>query len=277
MESKWNETFGRVIFGMEAIQGTWSACQGINEESARQGARPPPSWGPRGSPDRLLFLYISIYPKTIGEQNSSGVPPPQASVATKNQSEPCSGALPEGGSLTGGHLHHPGAFHDEEGVVHPRGWGYVPVAMCLISLSLSHVLDLTRSWCIASFAIIVGSYDVFPPLLSCDEFSFPFEVILSDWVFKDLRTLDVYLACAYQWWQWDIHVIYLMYVLVINLRVPPMNLCMGVGTRFCLDSPVESLVHSLKYFVLVSIDESEIVWCISYNHTHGYLRWHWSI
>ena len=28
------------------------------------------------------------------------------------------------------------------------------------------------------------------------------------------------------------HVIHLMYVLVINLRVPPMNLCIGVGTVF---------------------------------------------
>ena len=46
------------------------------------------------------------------------------------------------------------------------------------------------------------------------------------------------------------HVIHLMYVLVINLRVPPMNLCIGVGTR-SLDSPVETLGHSLKYFVLV--------------------------
>ena len=45
------------------------------------------------------------------------------------------------------------------------------------------------------------------------------------------------------------HVIHLMYVLVINLRVPPMNLCIGVGTRF-LDSLVETLGHSLKYFVL---------------------------
>ena len=145
---------------------------------------------------------MSIYPKNIEEHNRSGVPPPQASVATKNQSGPCSGTLPEGGSLTGGHLHHPGALHDEEGVVHPRGWGYVPVAMCLISLS--RVLSMARSWCIASFAIIVGSYDVSPPLLSCNGLSFPFEVILSDWVFKDLRTLDVCLACAYLWWQWDI-------------------------------------------------------------------------
>ena len=30
-----------------------------------------------------------------------------------------------------------------------------------------------------------------------------------------------------------------------------MNLCIGVGTRFRLDSPIETLGHSLKYFVLV--------------------------
>ena len=47
------------------------------------------------------------------------------------------------------------------------------------------------------------------------------------------------------------YMIHLMYVLVINLRVPPMNLCIGVGTRFRLDSPVETLGHSLKFFVLV--------------------------
>ena len=42
-----------------------------------------------------------------------------------------------GESITGGHLHHSDGLHDEEGVVHPRGWWFVPVAMCLISLSLS--------------------------------------------------------------------------------------------------------------------------------------------
>ena len=100
-------------------------------------ARPNPR-GPLVAPLTYFFrLYISIYPKTFGEQNRSGVPAPQASVATKTQSGPCSGTLPEGESLTSGHLHHPGALHDEEGVVHPRGWGYVPVAMCLISLSCS--------------------------------------------------------------------------------------------------------------------------------------------
>ena len=47
------------------------------------------------------------------------------------------------------------------------------------------------------------------------------------------------------------HVIHLMYVLVINLRVPPMNLCIGVGTRFPLDCPVETLGYSLRFYVLV--------------------------
>ena len=123
-ESKRNETFGRVIFGTEAIQETWSRRQGSFEEATRQGGAPyPPGRGPhpRGPLTDFFRLYISIYPKTIGEQNRSGVPPPQASVATKNQSRPCSGTLPEGGSLTGGHLQHPCALHDEEGVVHPRG------------------------------------------------------------------------------------------------------------------------------------------------------------
>ena len=43
---------------------------------------------------------------------------------------------------------------------------------------------------------------------------------------------------------------YLMYVLVINLQVRDIgNLCIGVGTRF--DTPVETLGHSLKFYVLV--------------------------
>ena len=94
-ESKRNETFGRVIFGMEAIQETWSIRQGSNVEATRQGGAPyPPGRAPH--PHRPLVapladffrLYMSIYPKNIGEQNRSGVPPPQASVATENQSRP---------------------------------------------------------------------------------------------------------------------------------------------------------------------------------------------
>ena len=127
-ESKWNETFGRVIFGTEAIQETWSRCQGSFEEARRHGGAPyPPGRAPRPrgplvAPLTDFFrLYISIYPKNIGEHNRSGVPPPQASVATKNLSRAHADTLLEGKYITGGHLHHPGALHDEEGVVHPRG------------------------------------------------------------------------------------------------------------------------------------------------------------
>src|SRR3954470_23894094 len=74
-ESKRNETFRRVIFGMEAIQKTWSVRKGSNEEGTRQVARPPPgrTLDPRGplvAPLTDFFsLYISIYPKNIEEQN----------------------------------------------------------------------------------------------------------------------------------------------------------------------------------------------------------------
>ena len=84
-------------------------------------ARPLPRGAPVAPPTYPLHPYIPTYPKTSRTEDRSGVPPLQASVATKNQSGPCSSTLPDGGSLTGGHLHDPGALHDEEGVVHPRG------------------------------------------------------------------------------------------------------------------------------------------------------------
>ena len=86
--------------------------------------RAPRPCGPLVAPLTDFFrLYISLYPENIQDHHRLGVPPPQASIATKNQLGPCSGTLPEGGSLTGGHLHHPGTLHDEEGVVHPRAEG----------------------------------------------------------------------------------------------------------------------------------------------------------
>ena len=84
-------------------------------------ARPHPRGALVAPLTDFFHLYMSIYPQNIEENNRSGVPPLQASVATKNQSGPCSGTPPEVGDLNGGHLHHPGALHDEEGVVHPRG------------------------------------------------------------------------------------------------------------------------------------------------------------
>ena len=93
-----------------------------------RGTRPPPgralpSRGPLEAPPTDFFrLYKSTYHKNIDTEDRLGVPSLQASVATKNQSGPCFDTLPKGGgSLTGGHLHHPGDLHDEEGVVHPRG------------------------------------------------------------------------------------------------------------------------------------------------------------
>ena len=83
--------------------------------------RPHPR-GPLVAPLTDLFrLYIPIYPKTIEDNNRSGVPAPQASVATKNLSGARCGTPSEGEPITGGHLHHPGAIHDEARVVHPRG------------------------------------------------------------------------------------------------------------------------------------------------------------
>ena len=51
-ESKRNETFGRVIFGTEAIQKTWSIRKGSNKEATRQGRAHPPRVHPlpRGAP-----------------------------------------------------------------------------------------------------------------------------------------------------------------------------------------------------------------------------------
>ena len=46
----------------------------------------------------------------------------------------------------------------------------------MFNLSLSLVLELARSSCIASFVNIVGSYGVFPSLSCCDELSFPIEI-----------------------------------------------------------------------------------------------------
>ena len=60
-ESKRNETFGKVIFGKKAIRETWSACQGINEESTRQGGTPSTLVGPSWLPLPTSFAYIFPY------------------------------------------------------------------------------------------------------------------------------------------------------------------------------------------------------------------------
>ena len=69
----------------------------------------------------------------------------------------------------------------------------------MFNLSLSLVLELARSSCIASFVNIVGSYGV-SPSLSCYELSFPLRFhFIGLNTFMDLRALDICLACGYPW------------------------------------------------------------------------------
>ena len=64
MESKRNETFGKVIFGKKAIQETWSACQEINKESTRQGGAHPP--GRALHPSGRLEAPLTCTPSLLG-------------------------------------------------------------------------------------------------------------------------------------------------------------------------------------------------------------------
>ena len=77
-ESKWNETFGSVIFGTNMIQRTWSACQEAPEEATRvEGApwaRPLPR-GPLVAPPTYSFIYIPMYPRQIRKGSKNLIPP----------------------------------------------------------------------------------------------------------------------------------------------------------------------------------------------------------
>ena len=141
--SKWAETFWR-FFGNK--RDPRSFVGGLEEP--RGGHNPPGrtwwAWlASVGCAHLEAHLRVKTTPKnpinreSIRNNPRSEVPPPQGLCTHEIQSRPRSGTLPEGEIITGGHLHHPGGHHDEEGVVHPRGWGFVPVAMCLISLSCS--------------------------------------------------------------------------------------------------------------------------------------------
>ena len=78
----------------------WAAHEG----GGRPLGAPLPREHPGGPPTYPLHPYIPTYPKTSRTEDRSGVPPPQASVATKNLSGARFDTLPEGESLTGGHL-----------------------------------------------------------------------------------------------------------------------------------------------------------------------------
>ena len=106
MESKWNKTFGNVIFSPNMIQETWTLLQGTTEEVTRVGgapwARPPPR-GPHVAPPAYSFLlYIPMYPQMNRGGAKNLIPPPQLSVSTRSHLGACSGALPERAAITEG-------------------------------------------------------------------------------------------------------------------------------------------------------------------------------
>ena len=61
-ESKRKETFARIFLGTNAIQETWSGCQGSSEEAMRQEGAPPPSWAPCNSTNLLLSPIYTLIP-----------------------------------------------------------------------------------------------------------------------------------------------------------------------------------------------------------------------
>ena len=104
-ESKWNETFARIIFGKNAIQETWSGCQGSNEAATRQEGAPPSAWAPCSSTDLLLPPIYTYVPP-----NHRGAPQkPNSTAATF-----CTREIPSWGLFrrsAGGGIDHGGLLH----------------------------------------------------------------------------------------------------------------------------------------------------------------------
>ena len=72
MESKWNETFGNVIFSPNVTQGTWSGRQATSEAVTRVpnvpckgGCAPHPRGPLERSPTYFFLLYKPTYPKNL--------------------------------------------------------------------------------------------------------------------------------------------------------------------------------------------------------------------
>ena len=96
---KRNETFGNVIFSSDKIQETWTLCQ---ESHEGKGCAPLPREPLEAPPTCFFLLYIPTYPQTIGDGAKNLIPPPQLSVSTRSHLGACSGAPPEGASITEG-------------------------------------------------------------------------------------------------------------------------------------------------------------------------------
>ena len=107
-ESKRNETFGSMIFwnkrDPEDLECKPRSSRGGHKGGGRVplGAPPLPH-GPSVAPPTYSFLlYIPTYPQTIRYGAKNLIQPPQPSVPTRSHLGACSGAPPEGASITEG-------------------------------------------------------------------------------------------------------------------------------------------------------------------------------
>ena len=99
---KRNETFGNVIFSPNVIQETWTLLQEVIEAVTRVGACPLPRGPPVAAPMYSFLLYIPTYPRMIRKGAKNLIPPPQPSVSTRSHLGACSGAPPDGATITEG-------------------------------------------------------------------------------------------------------------------------------------------------------------------------------
>ena len=111
-ESKRNETFGRVIFGTNVIQRTWSGRQTINKEATRQEGAPTPLGAPSTlvGPSWLHRPTSSSYIYTYVPPNRRRAPrKPNSTTATF-----CTREIPSWGLFrrsAGGGIDHGGLLH----------------------------------------------------------------------------------------------------------------------------------------------------------------------
>ena len=104
-ESKWNETFGNLIFSPDVIQETWTLLQEVTEAVTRVGACPPTLWALCCATDVLLPpIYTYVPPNDqIRSQN------PNSTAVTF-----CIHKIPSWGlyrSSAGGGIDHGGLLH----------------------------------------------------------------------------------------------------------------------------------------------------------------------
>ena len=101
-ESKWNETFARIIFGTNTISETWSGRQETTEEATRQGHTLPPRGSLVAQPTYFVLLYMFTYPENIQEHHETLFLPPQPFVPKRSHLGAFFGAPPEGALITEG-------------------------------------------------------------------------------------------------------------------------------------------------------------------------------